>query len=129
MTEFVSIHQPNYLPWCGFFYKILKSKHFIFLDDVLVSKQSYFSRVQIFENHKTSWLTVPTKIKLGMRINEVYPAEDNWKRSHLSKIYNAYNNSKFFKEIWKCIEEIYNINASASVSEINKLLIKSGNKN
>ena len=124
MTEFISIHQPNYMPWCGFFYKILKSKNFIFLDDVLVSKQSYFSRVKVLENSKSSWLTIPAKIKFGMKINEVYPAENNWKKSHLSKIYNAYNNSKFFREIWKYIEEIYNINENLSISEINKLLVK-----
>ena len=30
----VSIHQPNYLPWPGFFYKIANSDIFVVFDDV-----------------------------------------------------------------------------------------------
>jgi hypothetical protein len=37
----VSIHQPNYFPWVGYFYKRMKSDIFVFLDDVQFSKNSY----------------------------------------------------------------------------------------
>ena len=35
----IGVHQPNFLPWSGYFYKIQKSDKFIFLDDALVSKK------------------------------------------------------------------------------------------
>ena len=37
----VAIHQPNYLPWLGYFAKIKKCDIFVFLDDVQFSKNSW----------------------------------------------------------------------------------------
>ena len=34
MSKIVSIHQPNYLPWTGFFNKIASSDIFVIFDDV-----------------------------------------------------------------------------------------------
>ena len=36
----IAIHQPNYLPWLGYFAKIFAADVFVFLDDVQYSKKS-----------------------------------------------------------------------------------------
>jgi len=36
----IAIHQPQYLPWPGYFNKILQSDIFVFLDDVQYKKMS-----------------------------------------------------------------------------------------
>ena len=40
----VAIHQPNYLPWAGYFYKMLVCDDFIFLDDVVMATRSLSNR-------------------------------------------------------------------------------------
>ncbi len=123
-NNYISIHQPNYLPWAGYFFKICVSKTFIFLDDVQASKQSFFNRVKILENDNTNWLTVPIKISLGTKINEVRFSQDDWRKRHLSKIFNSYKKSNFFKEVFIFLEHLYSSAVSNNPSETNKFFIK-----
>ena len=58
----VSIHQPNYLPWLGYFNKIARSDVFVIFDDVQfpIGKKGFFgNRNQIKTNNGKMWLTVP----------------------------------------------------------------------
>lgn len=71
----ISIHQPNFLPWIGFFNKIVKSDVFIILDDVKCSKGSFFNRnrFSIKKNSDWFWLSVPIeKSNFHLNINDVY---------------------------------------------------------
>ena len=34
----IGIHQPNFLPWLGYFYKIIKADNFVFLNNVQFQK-------------------------------------------------------------------------------------------
>jgi hypothetical protein len=122
--KFISIHQPNYLPWAGYFFKILKSDTFVFLDDVQVSKQSFFNRVKVSQNNSETWLTVPSKINLGLKINEVTVSQNDWKNRHKSKLYNCYKETLYFKTIWKLIEELYDLESTSNVSYNNQIFIK-----
>ena len=69
----VAIHQPNYIPWLGFFYKIAKSDIFIFLDDVQYTKNSFINRNKIKTSQGSIWLTLPVRNKgrFGQLIREV----------------------------------------------------------
>ena len=55
----VAIHQPNYLPWLGYFAKIKKCDIFVFLDDVQFSKNSWQNRVHIKSPNGKQFLTQP----------------------------------------------------------------------
>ena len=61
----VSIHQPNYLPWIGFFDKINRSDVFVIFDDVQFprGKKHFGHRNKIKTNVGDKWLTVPIKNK------------------------------------------------------------------
>ena len=41
------IHQPNYMPWLGFFAKIIRADVFVVMDNVQFPKNSWTNRVQV----------------------------------------------------------------------------------
>ncbi len=106
----VAIHQPNFLPWQGYFHKLLSSDIFIFLDDAQFPRgKSYTSRVSIKSPNGPVWLTVPVKGK-----GELLPIKDilmdstkDWKRKHLKTLEICYAKAPFFKECFPLIEEVY----------------------
>lgn len=55
----VAIHQPNFLPWLGFFAKAAQADVLVLLDDVPFSRGSYTNRVRVMGPNGPAWLTVP----------------------------------------------------------------------
>jgi WbqC-like protein family len=57
----VAIHQPNFLPWLGWWDKLARADVFILLDDVQFPKKggTYMNRVQVLDEGKAAWVTVP----------------------------------------------------------------------
>ena len=55
----VTIHQPNFLPWAGLFYKMAKADLFVYADTLEYSKGSYTQRVQIKTHNGVRWLSLP----------------------------------------------------------------------
>ena len=45
--KIISICQPHFIPWIGYFFMIKKSNKFIFLDDVQYNRRSWQNRVHI----------------------------------------------------------------------------------
>ncbi len=120
----VSIHQPNYLPWLGYFHKMASSDILVLLDDVQFSKQSYINRVKILGGQGDRWLSVPVKASLGDTINAVTPANSGWVRSHIDTLYGAYKSAAKFKQTWPAVETLYDDLPTGSIADINTLLIR-----
>lgn len=57
----VAGHQPNFLPWFGFFEKMLKCDVFVMSDDVQYAKHGPINRVEIPVNGSPSLLTLPVQ--------------------------------------------------------------------
>jgi hypothetical protein len=106
----VSIHQPNYLPWPGYFDKIAKSDVFVLFDDVQFPMgKSVCNRNLIKTNQGSLWLTVPVKDKSALKkINEIEINNDlDWRRQHWKNIRTFYCKASFFPDYEKIIEAIY----------------------
>ena len=65
----VSIHQPNFLPWLGFFDKIKRSDAFVVFDNVQYprGKGHFGNRNKIKIDNNSKWLTVPVEGKSEMK--------------------------------------------------------------
>jgi WbqC-like protein len=103
----VAIHQPNFLPWLGYFDKIRRAQVFIVLDDVQYQKTgaSWSNRVQLLIAGAPTWVTVPvvrayhgTRTISETEINDRSPWRDkmlrtielNYRRApHFSGVYPA----------------------------------------
>lgn len=96
----VAIHQPNYLPWLGYFYKIQQVDVFILLDDVQYSKNSYQNRVQIKGSNGAQWLTQPVSLKSGafQKTNELQFADERWKKKHIKTVEANYGRCSYFEK-------------------------------
>ena len=120
----VAIHQPNYLPWLGYFAKIARADTFIFLDDVQFSKGSYSNRVQILGGGKARWLTLPVAVHLGEPINRVRPRDAQWAASHCAFFRNEYRRAAQFRQVWPELEEILlAAPAGEDLAAINQFLV------
>ena len=120
----VSILQPSFLPWLGYFRIIQKSDIVVFLDDVQYSKGSYTNRVQYSLNGEAFWLTVPCKPKFGTDINEVLINGDFWQEQHLNKISSAYRKCPMFDELWPSIQSWLRAETNKKLSDLNIYIIK-----
>lgn len=124
--KIIAIHQPNYLPWLGYFFKIFSCNVFVFLDTVQFSTQSYTSRVAVKNNRgEKIWLSVPILKKglFGQNINEVkINYNEKWVKKHLATLYQNYSHTMCMRTFFPLIEEIIT-NEYVSISELNIALI------
>ncbi|MBU3220661.1 WbqC family protein [Clostridium algidicarnis] len=122
----VAIHQPNYIPWVGYFYKIYKSDIFIILDDVQYVKNGFADRNKIKTPQGDCYLKIPVEAKntVSKYCNVRLKDELNWREKHLKTIEMNYKKSKYFKEIFNDLCNIYNNKDITILSEFNSLIIE-----
>lgn len=89
----VTIHQPNFVPWTGYFDKMVRADVFVLLDTVPFTKGGFQNRVKVKGHDGPQWLTVPvhTKGKLGQLTTEVETNEARpWRRDHIKTLRTLY---------------------------------------
>ena len=101
----ISINQPAYLPWLGYFERIDSSDIHVILNHVQYEKNSYINRNKIYANQKAQWLTIPVSKALGTldnnSINNVVTQNNKkWIRTHLKTIYYNYCKTPFFDKYY-----------------------------
>ena len=104
----VAIHQPEYLPWLGFFKKMMNVELFVFLDDVQFRKKGWQNRNRIRINDGTALLSIPVHTHSYPKINEVtIDNEKNWSIRHKKSILYNYARAPYFDEIKDFVESIF----------------------
>ncbi len=99
-----AIHQPNFMPWVGYFHKISQVDEMIFFDSVAISNgKTWTSRCKILLHGTEHWLTLPV-LKAGrggQRICDVQLVDfaQNWHET-LTTIRHAYHRAPFFDDIF-----------------------------
>ena len=108
----VAIHQPNHLPYLGFFHKMLHCDVFVIHDDAQFNDSDYQHRNRIRTHDGWTWLTVPVERK-EIPINEVSIKNSVnigkrlWSKAHFEIIEGWYKKAPYFSSYKDDLLEIY----------------------
>lgn len=118
MRNKVAIHQPNFLPWLGFFKKWAEADIFVLLDDVQIPLKggSWINRTQILQNGERTWLTAPiSRNELSDRkLSDVLLVSDtSWKRKTQAQFRHSYSRCEYAEDCTKLLEKNLNTENSS----------------
>lgn len=107
----ISIMQPTFNPWIGYFSMIDHVDTFVFLDDVQLTKRSWQVRNKIKTQNGELFLSIPIR-KTNSRDNllikdAMINYELGWGKKHLSSIEQNYSKCKYFIEVFDFIQNHY----------------------
>ncbi|MCO4781849.1 MAG: WbqC family protein [Candidatus Cloacimonetes bacterium] len=103
----VAIHQPECLPWIGFFNKMMLAQQYIILDDVQYCRRNFQHRNQIQVNNDKVFLTLPVHCPLKSIIKDVKLSNDTYIQKHINTIERAYKKDEFFSEFFPLLKSLY----------------------
>ena len=104
----VAVHQPQYLPWLGYFDKINRADIFVLLDNVQFKKNEWQNRNRIKTANGRQWLTVPVMYKYPQLINEVeINNKDKWRHRQRQAIISNYKKAPCWSLLEEFFEEIF----------------------
>jgi len=104
----IAIHQPNFLPWPGFFHKWMLADAMVLLDTVQYEKNEWQNRNRIKTASGAQWITVPVNYRYPQKINEVTTADRRWVRKVCSSIEQSYAKAPCFEACWPSVREALN---------------------
>lgn len=105
----VAVHQPQYLPWLGYFDKIDRADAFVFLDDVQYKKNEWQNRNRIRTAQGWQWISVPVLNQFAQQIKDVrINNRVRWKKKHFHALLYNYAKSPYFEEHRPFFERTYN---------------------
>ncbi len=107
----ISVNQPYFFPFVGFFCKAYLSDNFIILDNVQFPRGTTWITRNRFKSAQGSlWMTVPV-IKKGLGFQKINAVkiyhDDPWAKKHLLSLKNAYIRAPYFREHLNFLEDLF----------------------
>lgn len=104
----VSIMQPYFFPYIGYFQLIANSDVFVIYDDVNFIKKGWINRNTILVNNSPYLFSMPLQnVSQNKHINEIFISDlDKWKRDLLKTISSSYKKAPFYQDVYPLIEKI-----------------------
>jgi len=109
----VAAHQPNFIPWLGYFDKMSKADLFISLNHVQMERQSFQNRVRIKTGEGARWITVPvvqasrSERIMDKRIDNSREGRFRWSRKMFLTLKYAYQSAPFYREHEAALADIF----------------------
>ncbi|MDO8509080.1 MAG: WbqC family protein [Nanoarchaeota archaeon] len=134
MSKVLSAHQPNFLPYLGFFDKMQSSDIFVIRDEVLFIKKEYHNRNKIrinshdnVNNPMSKWISAPVHhqddfIKHILIQKEIKQKNIQWYQSILHEIEASYSKAPYFKTFFPEFQKIFN-NSETHLLSLNMKVI------
>lgn len=109
MSLTVVIHQPDFLPWLGFFHRLTKADLFIVLDHVQFARRGWIHRDRIKTPTGAQWISLSvTKAARDAPISEIRLSHDTaWRSDHLNLLRQNYRKADHFDDVFPDIEQLY----------------------
>ena len=102
----LAAHQPQYLPWLGYFDKMDRADIFVLLDTVQYKKNEWQNRNRIKTAVGPKWLTVPVTYTFPQRIDEVGINNlDRWQHRQRQALLTNYRKAPFWDPVSSFLEE------------------------
>lgn len=119
MSKIVAIHQPDYIPWIGLYYKMAHCDTFVYLDDAQYSNEADHNVNKIKTPQGELKLKVPVEQHLGDLICNVRTKDElGWKEKHLKTIRMNYSKAPYFDAVFPGYENVINAH-NGSIAELN----------
>ena len=129
----ISIQQPEYFPWLGFFDKLQQVDKVVFLDSVQFKKRYFENRNKVRTYQGWAWINTPVKTKgrytqkiMDVEINNAYP----WQKKIVSTIKHNYKKAPYWgdfgESLCKLISRPYELLVDLNISVILFLMEKLG---
>jgi hypothetical protein len=112
--KIVAIHQPNFMPWLGYFDRMIEADLFVLLDHVQFERRNYQNRMMIRLEDTSKWLTVPV-VQLSQKELIIDKQVDNpedtnggrwWGPNHFATLRYAYRKAPYFEQYAPRLREI-----------------------
>jgi hypothetical protein len=120
----VAVHQPQYLPYLGYFDKIDRADIFVLLDNVQFKKNEWQNRNKIKTAQGWQWLTVPVRYQYPQLISEVTINNTvKWQHKQRQAILTNYKKAPHFNYLEEFFEETFSLSWEL-ISELNISVVK-----
>ena len=123
----VSIHQPGYHRYMGFFHKLGQSDIFVLADERIYEKQEWQNR-QRFPGpgkEEEDWMTVPLRKGHDSDLikDKVISEDIPWRKKHWEWLKRVYSGTDYFDEYGEFFEELYS-REWKSLAALNEAMIR-----
>jgi hypothetical protein len=108
MKKILSIQQPYFFPYIGYFQLINRSETHVILDHVNFKKRSWISRNRILNNSKINYINIPIENpSQNRKINLTRISNTSkWQDDLIKKIIFSYGKTKNFEEVFPILQKI-----------------------
>ena len=121
----VTISQPRYLPWLGYFHRVAVSDLFIYLDTVQYTPRDWENSYKVKTDRGWTWSTVPVKASYRALIPEVkVDNEQAWQDKHWKTIQTYYGGAPYFHEYSRELSALYNGKSWFRLTDLNQQYAK-----
>ncbi|MDE7417803.1 MAG: WbqC family protein, partial [Lachnospiraceae bacterium] len=102
--KLVVIHQPDFIPYIGFFDRLLHADIYVVLDNVQYvrrNKEQWTNRDQIKARNGIKWITANVKKADNQtKINKILLSDEyDWRKKCKNILHNSYCNALWYKSV------------------------------
>ena len=124
----VAMHQPTFLPWLGWWDKLVRADVFVLLDDVQFPKKggAWMNRTRILVGGEPKWITVPIQRAYhGVRSVRETMIDDSkpWRKKLVATLATSYGRAPHFDDVYPAIEDVISLRVH-HVAELNEAGIR-----